>query len=59
MAKNPPAHSGDVRDAGLIPGSGRSPRGGNGNPCQYSGLENPMDREDWQATIHGVTDSRT
>ena len=44
MVKNPPADTGDVRDAGLIPGSGRSPGGGHGNPLQYSCLENPMDR---------------
>ena len=49
--KNPPA---DAKDAGSIPGSGRSPGGGNGNPLQYSCLENPMDREAWQATIHEV-----
>ena len=42
-------------DPGLIPGSGRSPGEGNGNPLQYSCLENPMDREVWQATVHGVT----
>ena len=42
--KNPPANAGDLRDVGLIPGSGRSPGGGNGNPVQYSCLENPMDR---------------
>ena len=41
-------------DLGLIPGSGRSPGEGNGNPLQYSSLENPMDREAWQATVHGV-----
>ena len=45
MVKNPPANEGDVRDAGLVPGSGRSPGGGHGNPLQYSCLENPMDRE--------------
>ena len=44
MVKNPPANAGDIRDADLIPGSGRSPRGGNGNPLQYSCLENPTDR---------------
>ena len=44
MAKNLPANAGDSRDAGLIPGSGRSPGGGNGNLLQYSFLENPMDR---------------
>ena len=47
--KNPPANAGDAEDAGLIPGSGRSPGGGNGNPLQYSGLENSMDRGTWQA----------
>ena len=45
-------------DLGLIPGSGRSPGEGNGNPFQYSCLENPMDGEAWQATVHGVTESR-
>ena len=44
---------------GLIPGLGRSPRDGNGNPLQYSCLENPMDRGAWQATVHGVTKSWT
>ena len=44
VIKNPPANAGDTRDMGLIPGSGRSPRVGNGNPLQYSCLENPMDR---------------
>ena len=43
--KSPPANAGDVRDVGLIPGSGRSPGGGHDNPLQYSCLENPMDRE--------------
>ena len=46
-------------DLGSIPGSGRSPREGNGNPLQYSCLKNPMDREAWQATVHGVANSRT
>ena len=46
-------------DPGLIPGSGRSPREGNGNPLQYSSLENPMDRGDWWATVHGVAKSWT
>ena len=54
--KNPPASAGDV---GSIPGSGRSPGEENGNPLQYFCLENPMDREAWQAAIHGVTKSRT
>ena len=43
VVKNPPADAGNIRDAGWIPGSGRSPGGGNGNPLQYSCLENPMD----------------
>ena len=59
MRKNPHANAGDVRDMGLIPGSGRSPGGGQGNPPQYSCLENPMDREAWQVTVHRVTKSRT
>ena len=46
-------------NAGLIPGSGRSPRGGHGNPLQYSCLENPIDRGAWRATVHGVAKSRT
>ena len=46
-------------DLGLIPGSGRSPGEGNGNPLQYYCLENPMDRGTWQATVHGVTKSQT
>ena len=46
-------------DLGLIPGSGRYPGEGNGNPLQYSCLENPMDRGAWQATVHGVTKSQT
>ena len=54
MVKNLPANAGDSRDAGLSPGSGRSPGEGNGNPLQYSCLENPMDREAWGATVHGV-----
>jgi len=51
VVKNPPANAGD---AGLIPGSGRSPGEGNGNPLWYSCLENPMDRRAWWATVHGV-----
>ena len=46
-------------DLGSIPGSGRSPGEGNGNPLQYSCLENPMDRAAWWATVHGVAKSRT
>ena len=57
MVKNPPAKAGDTRDAGSIPGSGRSPGEGNGNPLQYACLENPMDRGAWQATttLHACT----
>ena len=54
MVKNPPASAGDLRDAGSIPGSGRSPGEGHGNPLQYSCLENPMDRGGWRATAYGV-----
>ena len=50
VVKNQPANAGDMGDAGLIPGSGRSPRGGHGNPLQYSCLENPMDRGACRAT---------
>ena len=57
MVKNPPAIAGDARDAGLIPGSGRSPGEGNGNPLQYSCPENPMDRRAGWATVHRVTKS--
>ena len=49
----------NVGDLGSIPGSGRSPGEGNGNPLQYSCLENPMDRGAWRATVHGVAKSRT
>ena len=59
VVKNLPVMAGDVRDMGLIPGSGRSPGGGNGNPLQYSCLENSMDRKAWWATVHGVTKSWT
>ena len=59
VVKNPPANAGDVRDRGSIPGLGRSPGGGHGNPLQYSCLENPMDRGDWWATVHGFAESDT
>ena len=49
----------NAEDLGLIPGLGRSPGEGNGNPLQYSGLENPMERDAWQATVHEVTKSQT
>ena len=51
--KNLFANAGDLRDMGLIPGSGRSSGEGNGNPLQYSCLENPMDRRVWRVTVHG------
>ena len=54
-----PANAGDIRDTGLIPESGRFPGEGNGNPLQYSCLENPMDRETLWATVHGITWSQT
>ena len=57
VVKNLPANAGDARNVGPIPGSGRSLGGGNGNPLQYSCLENPMDRGAWWATVHGVTES--
>ena len=59
VVKNLPANAGDLRDMGSIPGLGRSPGEGHGNPLQYSCLENPMDRGAWQATVHGVTKSWT
>ena len=59
MVKNPPVSAGDMRDVGSIPGSGRSPGGGNGYPLQYSCLENPMNRGAWWATVHRVTKSQT
>ena len=55
VVKNPPASAEDARDVGLIPGLGRSPGEGNGNPLQYSCLGIPMDRGAWWATVHGVT----
>ena len=54
-SKEPPANTGDIRDADLIPGSGRYPGGGHGNPLQYSCLENPMDRGAWWATVKSQT----
>ena len=56
VIKNPPANAGDVCS---IPGSGRSPEEGNGNPLQYSCLENPMDGGAWQATVHSIAESDT
>ena len=59
MVKNPPANAGDKRDVGSIPGLGRSPGGGHGNPLQDSCLENPMDRGAWWATAYRVAESWT
>ena len=55
VVKNLLANAGHIRDMGLIPGLGRIPEGGNGNPLQDSCLENLMNRGDWRATVHGVT----
>ena len=55
VVKSLPVDAGDARDTGLIPGSGRYPGEGNGNPLQYSCLENPMVRGAWKATVHGVS----
>ena len=57
--KNPPANAEDIRDVGSIPGSGRSSGERNGNPLQYSYLENPMDRGARWAIVHGVAKSQT
>ena len=59
VLKNAPASEGDTRDAGSIPGSGRCPGEGHGNPLQYSSLENPTDRGAWWTTVHGVAESDT
>ena len=57
VVKNPSANAGDVRDKSSVPGLGRSPGVGNGNPLQYSCVENPMDRGAWRATVHRVRQS--
>ena len=59
VEKNVPANAGEIRDSGLIPGSGRSPGEGNVNPLQYSCLGNPIDRGPWVAAVHGVVKSQT
>ena len=59
LVKNLPANAGDIRDMDLIPGSERFPGEGNGNPLQYSCMENSMDRGAWWATVHGEAKSRT
>ena len=56
MVNNPPANAGDTIDPASIPESGRSPGGGNGNPLQYSCLENPVDRGAWWAAVRGVAE---
>ena len=59
VVKNLSDNAGDIRDLGSIPGSGRFPGGGHGNPLQYSCLKNPMDRGAWRAMVHSVTKSQT
>ena len=59
VVKNPPSNAGNIKDISLIPGSGRSPEDGHGNPPQHSCLENLMDRGAWWATVHRVTKSWT
>ena len=59
VVNNPPASAGDMRDMGSIPGSGKCPGGGHGNPLQDSCLGNPLDREAWWATVHRVAKSQT
>ena len=55
----PPTNAGGIRDVGLIPGSGKSPGGGHGNPLQYTCIENPMIRGAWRATVHRIVKSQT
>ena len=59
MVKNLPANAGDIRDAGSVPESGRSPGGGHDNSLQYSCLENPTESGTWQATVHRVSELDT
>ena len=59
VVKEPTCHAGDLRDPSSIPGSGRFPEGGHGNPLQYSCLENPLDRRAWQAMVPRVAQSWT
>ena len=59
MVKNLPANAGDAIDSGSIPGLGKSPGGGHGNPLQYSCLEKPLDTGAWQVTAHQVTKNQT
>ena len=59
VVKNPPTNAEDIKDAGLIHGSGRSPGGGHGNPLQNSCMGSPMDRRAWQAIVHRIAKSLT
>ena len=59
VVKKLPANAGDIRDTGSVPGSGRSPGAGHGNPLQFSCLENPIDRGTWRAAVHRVAESDT
>ena len=59
VVKNLSANAGDLRDVGSIPGYGRSPGGGNGNPLQYSCLGNPMERMAWRAIVHKIAKGQT
>ena len=59
VVKNRPANAGDIRDLSSISSSGRSPGGGNGNPLQYSYVEDPMDKGAWWAIVHSVAESDT
>ena len=59
VVKNPPANAGDIRDVGWIPGLGKYPGEGHGNPLQYSCLENPMDRGTWWAAVYRAAQSQT
>ena len=59
VVKNPPVNAGNTRNMGSTPGSGRSAGGENGNPPQFSCMENPMEKGAWQATIHSITKSWT
>ena len=57
VVKDLPTNAKDLREVDSVPGLGRLPEGGHGNPLQYSCLENPMDRGAWRATVHGVIKS--